>query len=35
LAWVTPLLLDMVVGIVTGALVLGVVLLVKKVMGKH
>ena len=35
LAWVTPLLIDAVVGIVAGALVLGAVLVVKKVLGKR
>ena len=35
LAWVTPLLMDAVVGIVAGALVLAGVLLVKKVLGKR
>ena len=35
LAWVTPLLIDAVVGIIAGALVLAGVLLVKKVLGKH
>ena len=35
LAWVTPLLMDAVVGIVAGALVLGGVLLVKKALGKR
>ena len=35
LAWITPLLIDAVVGIVAGALVLAGVLLYKKVFGKH
>ena len=35
LAWITPLLMDAVFGILAGALVLAGVLLVKKVLGKH
>ena len=35
LAWVTPLLLNAVVGIVAGALVLAGVMLVKKALGKR